>query len=136
MTRSEAAKNIRKMREFRRKVTASQETARQALRDAGIMTENNEISDPYKTLFSHDQNMTEDEMRLEIDYQRELIIRAINSAISTQLYRVMQRYTGPKTVWELCKNIFGFGSSFSIEICKKYGFDPDQIIGQKIKGKK
>jgi hypothetical protein len=51
MNRSEAAQNIREMRRFRREVTASPEAARQALKEAGIMTEDGHIADPYKPLF-------------------------------------------------------------------------------------
>lgn len=56
MTRDEAAENIWAMRKFRREVTASPEAARQALREAGIMTDDGEIADPYKALFNHEQD--------------------------------------------------------------------------------
>ena len=55
MNRSEAAQNIREMRRFRREVTASPEAARQALKEAGIMTEDGHIADPYKPLFESDE---------------------------------------------------------------------------------
>ena len=54
MTRDEAAENIWAMRRFRREVTASPEAARQALKDAGIMTEDGQIADPYKVLFDRE----------------------------------------------------------------------------------
>jgi hypothetical protein len=48
---SEADDNIASMRKFQREVTASPEAARQALKEAGIMTDDDEIASPYRELF-------------------------------------------------------------------------------------
>ncbi|WP_157726301.1 hypothetical protein [Imhoffiella purpurea] len=61
MTRSEAARNILNMRAFRRQVTASPEAARQALKDAGIMTEEGRIAAPYKALFERETSKCTEE---------------------------------------------------------------------------
>ncbi len=50
MTRAEAAKNIRDMREYGRKVTSSKEAAVKALKDAGIFTQTGEVAAHYKAL--------------------------------------------------------------------------------------
>jgi hypothetical protein len=48
MTRDEAAKNIRAMRAYRRKVTSSRTAAIKALKDAGILTDDGRLADPYR----------------------------------------------------------------------------------------
>lgn len=48
---SESDDNVASMLKFRREVTASPEAARQALKEAGIMTDDDEIASPYRELF-------------------------------------------------------------------------------------
>ncbi|NEV61598.1 hypothetical protein [Thiorhodococcus minor] len=64
MTRSEAAENIHSMRKFRREVTASPEAARQALKEAGIMTDDGEIADPYRALFEREPSECIEEVQV------------------------------------------------------------------------
>lgn len=52
MTRQEAAQNIHNMRQYKKEVTSSKESAIEALIRAGILNKQGEIAEPYKQLFS------------------------------------------------------------------------------------
>ena len=61
--------------------------------------------------------------------QRDLIVRAINEAISSHRYAVVDGKESPSPTWVIVKGIFCHGSTVSAEICRQYGFDPEQEIG-------
>jgi len=50
MTRREAAKNIHNMREYGKKVTSSRDAAVRALQNAGILSTDGKVAEPYKAL--------------------------------------------------------------------------------------
>lgn len=52
----------------------------------------------------------------------DLVKRAISS-----LRRSKSRRTRPTPLWSRVGQLFGHGSGYSIAICVKYGFDPDEI---------
>ncbi len=52
MTRKEMASGIRKMREYRNKVTSSKEEAQRALVKAGILTRDGKVAKPYRKLLT------------------------------------------------------------------------------------
>jgi hypothetical protein len=64
----------------------------------------------------------------ENEKQRNLIARAIENGISKHRYSVAEDAAGPVPVWVVVKGLFCHGSTASAEICREYGFDPDQEI--------
>ena len=69
------------------------------------------------------------EMIDENEAQRDLIVRAINGAISRHYHEVVEGRAAPAFAWVVVKDLFCHGSTVSTEICRQYGFDPEQEIG-------
>ena len=65
----------------------------------------------------------------ENDRQRDLIIHVINGAIGRHRYDVATGMASPERVGSLVKQLFFHNSTVSAEICRTYGFDPEQEIG-------
>jgi hypothetical protein len=54
----------------------------------------------------------------------DMIVRAINQACSNQ--RTTDDEPTPR--WAVVKKLFCYGSTTSASICRRYGFDPDEMI--------
>ncbi|NCC26606.1 MAG: hypothetical protein EOM22_00260 [Gammaproteobacteria bacterium] len=65
----------------------------------------------------------------ENDRQRELIVRAIDEAISRHRYAVNDGKASPAPTWVIVKGCFCHGSTVSADICRQYGVNPEHEIG-------
>lgn len=63
--------------------------------------------------------------------ERDLIVRAIRMAKAAHTQLVADGRTFPVPLWYLVKGVFGRKSTVSEEICRAYGLDPDEQVGEK-----
>jgi hypothetical protein len=63
--------------------------------------------------------------------EREMIQRAINQASARHASDCRNGIATPRPRWEIVKAAFGYGSNKSDDICWEYGYDPDEIVGEK-----
>jgi len=59
---------------------------------------------------------------------RDLVIRAINSATSAHQGRVLAGTEAPTPRWAIVKHLFCCGSTKAANICRAYNLDPDEEI--------
>jgi hypothetical protein len=57
--------------------------------------------------------------------ERDIIIRAINNVLAKHVREVGDGRAEPRPTWCHVKNLFGYGSTISVGICRRYGLDPD-----------
>lgn len=65
---------------------------------------------------------------------RGLVHRAIISATARHASDCSDGIAAPKPRWAVVKNLFCYGSTTSEAICREYGFDPDEIVGDHADG--
>jgi hypothetical protein len=62
-------------------------------------------------------------------FDSNMIGRAISLHIAKHKFEVEEGAAVPVPLWVIVKSIFGYGSTRSSAICRKYGYNPEEIIG-------
>jgi hypothetical protein len=60
--------------------------------------------------------------------ERDMIVRAIHQAVSQRASDPTFLERHPIPLWSVVNRLFCYGSSTSAAICRRYGFDPDEMI--------
>lgn len=58
----------------------------------------------------------------------ELVVRAMRNMRAT-------RSGSDQPLWVAVMDVFGLGSTYACELCRKYGRDPDEMIKPRSRGK-
>ena len=61
--------------------------------------------------------------------ERDLLLRAINSASSRHRSDCEDGIAVPKPLWAIVRDLFCCGSTVATAICYRYGYDPEKMIG-------
>lgn len=70
----------------------------------------------------------------DIPYEeRELIQRAINGACGRHAAAVVRDERRPYPRWRIVKELFCCGSTVANLICCRYGYDPQDVVGEAAK---